>query len=167
MPDFLIRFFISNVFISGIIVLLLIAKKIFKNSLSSRMHYHLWFLLPGLLAVPFVPFPLVRLPELFPCFNNLRSFPSFNAGTEMSKAKSADLIGNISWMNDFAVSVNSRTPSITGYIFLGIWITGSLIMILLILKSSLRLRTMQKSALPLQNPEVRRLYDSCKNEMVE
>lgn len=165
MPDFLIRFFISNVFISGIIVLLLIAKKIFKNSLSSRMHYHLWFLLPELLAVPFVPFPLIRLPELFPWFDRLQNFPSINAGTEMSEAESADLIGNISWMNDFAVSVNSRTPSITGYIFLGIWITGSLIMILLILKSSLRLHTMQKSALPLQNPEVRRLYDSCKNEM--
>ena len=112
MPDFLIRFFISNVFISGIIVLLLIAKKIFKNSLSSRMHYHLWFLLPELLAVPFVPFPLIRLPELFPWFDRLQNFPSINAGTEMSEAESADLIGNISWMNDFAVSVNSRTPSI-------------------------------------------------------
>ena len=87
MPDFLIRFFISNVFISGIIVLLLIAKKIFKNSLSSRMQYHLWFLLPGLLAVPFVPFPLIRLPELFPWFNSLRRFPLFSTGTEMSNAE--------------------------------------------------------------------------------
>ena len=31
----MIRFFICNVFISGIIVILLIVKRIFKNSLSS------------------------------------------------------------------------------------------------------------------------------------
>ena len=51
----MIRFLICNVFISGIIGILLIAKRIFKNNLSSRMQYNLWFLLLGLLAVPFIP----------------------------------------------------------------------------------------------------------------
>ena len=53
MAGFMIRFFICNVFISGIIGILLIAKRIFKNSLSSRMQYNLWFLLLMLLIVPF------------------------------------------------------------------------------------------------------------------
>ena len=35
----------------------------------------------------------------------------------------------------------------------------------LVIKSSLRLRTIKRSALPLQNPEVRRLYNKCLNEM--
>ena len=47
MANFMIRFFICNVFISGIIGILLIVKRIFKNSLSSRMQYNLWFLLLG------------------------------------------------------------------------------------------------------------------------
>ena len=47
----MIRFFLCNVFISGITGILLIVKRIFKNSLSSRMQYNLWFLLLGLLAV--------------------------------------------------------------------------------------------------------------------
>ena len=38
-------------------------------------------------------------------------------------------------------------------------------MIILVIKSSLRLRTLEKSALPLQNPEVRRLYHRCLEEM--
>ena len=36
MADFMIRFLICNVFISGIIGILLIAKRIFKGNLSSR-----------------------------------------------------------------------------------------------------------------------------------
>ena len=50
MADFMIRFLICNVFISGIIGILLIAKRIFKDNLSSRMQYNLWFLLLGLLT---------------------------------------------------------------------------------------------------------------------
>ena len=165
MSYFMIRFFISNLFISGIIVLLLIVKKLFKNILSSRMQYNLWFLLLGLLAVPFVPFRLIRLLKLSSWFDSLRNFSFSNAGIEMSKAEGTNLTGNVNWMNDFTVSVNNGTPSIASYIFLGIWITGSLLMIILILKSTLRLRTIQKSALPLQNPEVHRLYDLCQKEM--
>lgn len=85
MSYFMIRFFISNLFISGIIVLLLIVKKIFKNILSSRMQYNLWFLLLGLLAVPFVPFRLIRLLKLSSWFDSLQSFPFFNTEIEVSK----------------------------------------------------------------------------------
>ena len=73
--------------------------------------------------------------------------------------------GNTDWMNDFALSVNSETPSIAGYILLVIWIVGIFAMIILVIKSSLRLRTLEKSALSLQNPEVRRLYHQCLEEM--
>ena len=58
MADFMIRFLICNIVLGGIIGILLAAKRLFRNSLSARMQYHLWFLLPGLLAVPFLPFPL-------------------------------------------------------------------------------------------------------------
>lgn len=56
MANFMIRFLLCNVFISGIVGILLIAKWVFRNNLSSRMQYNLWLLLLGLLAVPFIPF---------------------------------------------------------------------------------------------------------------
>ena len=43
MTDFIIHFLISNLFISGIIGLLMAVKHLFRNSLSGRMQYHLWF----------------------------------------------------------------------------------------------------------------------------
>ena len=56
MANFMIRFLLCNVLISGIIGILLIAKWVFRNNLSSRMQYNLWLLLLGLLAVPSVQF---------------------------------------------------------------------------------------------------------------
>ena len=165
MANFMIRFLICNVFISGIIGILLIAKRIFKNNLSSRMQYNLWFLLLGLLAVPFIPFRLIGFPQIFSWLGSLRSSPTSGTATAMGEAVGIHPVGNTDWMNDFALSVNSETPSIAGYILLGIWLVGILTMIMLVIKSSLRLRTLEKSALPLQNPEVRRLYNHCLEEI--
>ena len=165
MANFMIRFLICNVFISGIIGILLIAKQIFKNNLSSRMQYNLWFLLLGLLAVPFIPFRLIGFPQIFSWLGSLRSSPASGTATAMGEAVGIHPTGNTDWMNDFSLSVNSETPSIAGYILLGIWIVGIFAMIILVIKSSLRLRTLEKSALPLQNPEVRRLYHRCLEEM--
>lgn len=165
MANFMILFLICNIFISGIIGILLIAKRIFKSNLSSRMQYNLWFLLLGLLAVPFIPFRLIGFPQIFSWLGSLRSSPASSTATAMGEAVGIHPIGNTDWMNDFALSVNSKTPSIAGYILLGIWIVGIFAMIILVIKSSLRLRNLKKSALPLQNPEVRRLYYRCLGEM--
>ena len=164
MADFMIRFFICNVFISGIIVILLIVKRIFKNSLSSRMQYNLWFLLLGLLAVPFIPFRFIGLPQIFSWLGSLRNSLDFNSDIHIAGTAEAVTTGNTNWMNDFTLSVNSKTPSIAGYILAGVWIVGILAMIILVIKSSLRLRTLEKSALPLQNQKVRRLYHRCLEE---
>jgi len=161
----MIRFLICNVFISGIIGILLIAKRVFKNYLSSRMQYNLWFLLLGLLAVPFLPFRLIGFPQIFSWLGSLRSSPSSGAGTAIGEAVGIHPAGNADWMNNFALSINNETPSIAGYILSGIWIAGIFAMIIFVIKSSLRLRTKEKSALPLQNPEVRRLYHQCLEEM--
>lgn len=129
MANFMIRFLICNVFISGIIGILLIAKRIFKNNLSSRMQYNLWFLLLGLLAVPFIPFRLIGFPQIFSWLGSLRSSPASGTATAMGEAVGIHPTGNTDWMNDFALSVNSETPSIAGYILLGIWTVGIFAMI--------------------------------------
>lgn len=165
MANFMICFFMCNVFISGIIGLLLIIKRIFKSSLSSRMQYNLWFLLLGLLAVPFLPFHLTGFSQILSRIASLRGSPLPDAGPTMSEAPDGNINGNINWMNDFTLSVNSKIPSVAGYILLGLWLLGILAMLLLIIKSSLRLRHLRQSALPLQNAKVNRLYQQCLMEM--
>ena len=165
MADFMILFLICNIFISGIIGILLIARRIFKNNLSSRMQYNLWFLLLGLLTVPFMPVRLIGFPQIFSWFGSLRRSAASGIGIAMGEAVGINPTGNADWMNDFTLSVNFKPPSIAGYILLGIWIAGILAMIILVIKSSFRLRSLKKSALPLQNKKVRRLYHHCLEEM--
>lgn len=165
MAYFMIRFLMCNVFISGIIGILFIAKRIFKNVLSSRMQYNLWFLLLVLLAVPFIPSQPIRFPQIFSWISKLNTSYTSNNETGIVNTINSNSTGTENLMNDFAISVNSKTPSVAGYILFWIWIAGIFAMIILVIKSSLRLYTYKQSALPLQNSEVRTLYNQCLDEL--
>lgn len=129
------------------------------------MQYNLWFLLLGLLAVPFIPIPLISFPQIFSWFCSIRSSPVFHAESIANEVINTNLTQTTDRIHDFTLSVKSETPSVISYILLGIWFVGILAMMIMIIKSSLRLRTLKKSALPLQNLEVRRLYQQCLDEM--
>lgn len=164
MADFMIRFLLSNLFISFIIGILLLNKRLLRNILTSRMEYHLWFLLLGLLAVPFLPVQPMGFRQFLTWLGKLNHAASH---TEMLSEgiTAGEMTGSGNWMNDFALSVSRDTPSLLGNILWGLWIAGILVMTALLIKSALRLNTLKKSALPLQNEEVLRLYEGCLDEM--
>lgn len=162
MADFMVRFVICNILICGIIGILLLIKRILKNSLSSRMQYNLWFLLLGLLAVPFLPFRLFQLPQILLLFRNLNLLPVSKTETTIGQTiNTKNIAGSKNWMEDFTLSINNETSSIIGYLLLTLWIFGIIAMLILVIRSALRLHTLKKSALPLQSPKVHRLYKRC------
>ena len=165
MADFGIRFFLCNIFICIIIGFLIIVKRSFKNYLTSRMQFNLWFLLLGILAVPFVPFRPVSFTQILALLGAWKNAVSSNKGTITEGVLNPNASGAVNQMNDFALSVSRETPSIIGLILCGIWLVGILAMILLVIKSVSRLNAMKKSALPLQNKTVRILYHNCLREM--
>ena len=165
MAEFMIQFFICNIFISIIIGILLLAKHLLKNSLTSRMQYNLWYLLLSLLAVPFIPVQPIRFLQIFAWFRNLKNASSSPIGDMINETAPTNQSVTANWMTDFSISVSRRTPSTIGLILFILWCIGIFIMILLITKSMLRFHNMKNSALPLQNPAVRRLYYECLDEM--
>ena len=165
MADFGIRFFLCNILICIIIGFLIIVKRAFKNYLTSRMQFNLWFLLLGILAVPFVPFRPASFTQIFTLLGVWKNAVSSSKGTITEGVLNPNTSGAVNQMNDFALSVSRKTPSIIGLILCGIWLVGILAMILLVIKSVSRLNAMKKSALPLQNKTVRILYNDCLNEM--
>lgn len=164
MADFMIRFFLCNIYISGIIGILLAARHLLRNILSSRMQYHLWFLLLGLLAAPFLPFHLTGFSQVFSLLEIFRLLPVSHGGNAIRQKMAPDPVVNMDWLNDFTLSAN-RHSSAAGAVLLGIWLLGILVMISFTVKSSLRFRTIKCSALPLQNPVIRRLYCDCRKEL--
>ena len=165
MADFGIRFFLCNIFICIIIGFLIIVKRAFKNYLTSRMQFNLWFLLLGILAVPFVPFRPASFTQIFALLGVWKNAVSSDKGTITDGVLNPNISGAVNQMNDFALSVSRETPSIIGLILCGVWLVGILAMILLVIKSVFRLNAMKKSALPLQNKTVRILYHNCLREM--
>ena len=165
MAEFMIRFLICNIPISIIIGILLLSKHLLKNNLTNRVHYNLWFLLLGLLLVPFIPVRPIRFLQIFTWFGNIKNAPISPTGTAINEIAVPNHPNAANWMNDFSISVSRRTPDAIGLILLILWGIGIFVMIVLIAKSMLRFNYIRNSALPLQNPAVRRLYHDCLDEM--
>ena len=165
MADFMIRFLICNLFICALVGILLAARHLLRNILSGRMQYHLWFLLLGLLTVPFLPLRLTGFPMLL---SQLFAFCNPALPDTRSVVNQGDVAapaGDSGWLNDFTLSISNQTPSIAGTILLGIWLAGILVMVVRTARSSLRLQNIRQSALPLQNPAIRGLYRHCLKEL--
>lgn len=161
----MIRFLICNILLCGIISIFLLMKRILKNSLSSRMQYNLWFLLLGLLAVPFLPFRFFKLSEMLVWLKSLNFTPTSKTKEAIDQTLQTNIADPQSWMEDFTLSVNRETPSIIGYLLLALWISGIIAMLILVIRSALRLRTLKESALPLQSQKVQRLYAHCLSDI--
>ena len=165
MIDFFIHFLVCNLLISGMIGILFCIKNLLKSHLTNRTQYNLWFLPLCLMVVPFLPIQSDHVFSMFSWFTDFsqRADRINNTVNTANTFHSPDTVSD--WMNDFTISVSNRTPSLIGMILFGIWIIGILAMILLVLKSSIRLYRVKRSALPLQNREVRKLYKKCLEEM--
>lgn len=164
MTDFMIRFGICNLFLCGIIGILLLARRLFKNSLSSHMQYHLWFLLLGLLTVPFLPFRLFKLPQIILWFQNLSISPISKTEHTIKNAINESPTVSSAWMEDFTLSVDHQTTTFIGWFLFVIWLSGILTTLIILAKSVLRLRDLKKSSLPLQSRKIQNLYIRCLNE---
>ena len=146
MTDFMIRFGICNLFLCGIIGILLLARRLFKNSLSSHMQYHLWFLLLGLLTVPFLPFRLFKLPQIILWFQNLSISPISKTEHTIKNAINESPTVSSAWMEDFTLSVDHQTTTFIGWFLFVIWLSGILTTLIILAKSVLRLRDLKKTS---------------------
>ena len=81
MADFAIRFFLRNILICAIIGILLIVKCALRKHLTSRAQFNLWFLLLGLLTVPFLPVRPVPFSQPFSWLGKLIKAASLNTKT--------------------------------------------------------------------------------------
>ena len=165
MDEFITHFLLCNIVISIIIGIFLVSKWIFKNTLTSRMQYNLWYFLLVLLLTPFFPVQSKQFPDLFSWLNHVIISPALQTDQNKTVVSPATLSNSSDWMNEFTISVNSSTPTIIRSILLCVWIAGMFVVLVLVLKSSLQLRSLKRSALPLQNTTICKLYKQCLFEM--
>ena len=165
MTAFMFRFLMCNLIISIIIGIFMAVKWFFRKNLTCRMQYNLWFLLLGLLVVPFLPFRLVCFAKTFLWFETFKLKPLQNIGTVMNEATAYHTSGAVNWMQNFTLSTTQENFSGIWEVLFYIWIAGIFVMFVFVVKSALHFNTIKKSALPLQNKEVSKLYQYCLYEM--
>lgn len=165
MAEFMIKFFLCNIFISIIIGIFLLAKHLLRNYLTSRAQYNLWFFLLGLLIVPFIPVQEVHFPQIFTWFENLKNGSASTVETVMKQTALQNQPDTANWMNDFSIFVSRKAPSTIGFILCILWCIGIFLMLIKLIQSIYHFHAIKKSALPLQNPTVNRLYQNCLTEM--
>ncbi len=161
----MIKFFLCNIFISIIIGIFLLAKHLLRNYLTSRAQYNLWFFLLGLLIVPFIPVQEVHFPQIFTWFENLKNGSASTVETVMKQTALQNQPDTANWMNDFSIFVSRKAPSTIGFILCILWCIGIFLMLIKLIQSIYHFHAIKKSALPLQNPTVNRLYQNCSAEM--
>ena len=161
MYHFGIHFLICNVLICLFIGIIITFKRLLRNHLSARMQYNLWFILLVILAIPFLPIRSLPVTSFLSWYNFQWGTQAENAATDMSDTTLAASDSAFSKVNDFAVSVSRQTPSYVNMFLLVIWGIGIFAMILLICRSLKRLRTIEQSALPLQNKQVKVIFQNC------
>lgn len=165
MAEFMIKFFLCNIFISIIIGIFLLAKHLLRNYLTSRAQYNLWFFLLGLLIVPFIPVQEVHFPQIFTWFENLKNGSASTVETVMKQTALQNQPDTANWMNNFSIFVSRKAPSTIGFILCILWCIGIFLMLIKLIQSIYHFHAIKKSALPLQNPTVNRLYQNCLAEM--
>ena len=165
MADFGIRFFLCNFIICMITAALLAAKRICRHILTSRMQFHLWYLLLALLTVPFLPVRPAGILQILSWFAAVRHSGETGTDPVQGTAAGIHLPGALRQMDDLTLSVSSAAPSIAGFILCSIWLTGVIAMLFIVMRSSVRLTALRRSALPLQSRTVRALYDDCLREL--
>lgn len=164
MYHFGIRFLICNILICLYIGIIICLKKLLKKYLSARLQYNLWLVLLIILVIPFLPVrssPARTLFTWFPILNGTQT-TDVTAGTYGLTYSGQE--STIDKMSDFAVSISSQTPSHINILLLVFWGIGICAMILLAFRSWNRLKTIEKSALPLQNQKVKAIFRECISE---
>lgn len=176
MADFIFFFILSNFYIGLMIVLLFLAKRVFRRWLSARMRYRLWHILFVILCIPLLPPKDVIIPILshFPCLQNLSNafswtkkafhavlVPSFtsNTGTMIVQASPSD------WLKDFGVSIGNGASSNLANFLLFLWIVGICLAAFRLFRAYLLLLQLKQSTLPMENETIIHLYEQCKKEL--
>ncbi len=163
MPLFLLGFFLGSLLLCPAIGILLLSRGIFQNFLSPRMQYRLWLLFLGLLALPLLPPGLAKPFENFSLALFLE-IPSYREMLHPESSLSGTLPAASHWMNDFFLPSQGEGLSLCLLLLGLLWLSGACFLGLGMRKAALRLRAVKRSSQPLKNPQIRKLYDNCREE---
>ena len=143
-----------------------------RNKKTSEKIFICGYTVPSLFSFIFTYLPchfsLYRfmVSQLFSWLHFFQTDTGLNSGTDtLSELTSNTQNILLNQVNDFSVSISSQFSGGLNTILFLIWITGVMIMSVLTLHSLNYVRSIKRSALPLQNQQVKTIYYNCLKEL--
>ncbi|MGE6259912.1 BlaR1 family beta-lactam sensor/signal transducer [Heyndrickxia sporothermodurans] len=163
MDTSLLRFLLSTLMVSLLVLMILLIKKVFNKHLSQQTHYKIWYFLFTPLITFFVPWDFFKFGEKFQYLKSLLSFkkdPTLDhdrlSGLDVSQSSNHDLL------HDFSVSVNKSTPEFFNHLFIVFWVVGMVIFLGVAIYANYQIRKIKKSATTIKDHKVNEMLEICK-----
>ncbi|WP_144462742.1 BlaR1 family beta-lactam sensor/signal transducer [Siminovitchia fortis] len=163
MDTFILRFFLSTIVVSSLVLTILLTKKIFYGHMSKKTHYKMWYFLFIPFITSFLPGDFFRIGEIYQHIKGLFFVHNGTAykgerisGSDVYQAPNTDLL------HDFTVSVNNSTPDFIHRALLGAWIIGMVLFIGVAIHANYQLHQLKKSAATIKNQKINEMLEECK-----
>lgn len=158
-----VRHLAVSLFISSIMVIvIMLMRKIFKNQLSSKWKYNLWFLLLVALVLPYFPTHLLSFgSHLMWQGSSSRNQPLSGIAIENETPG----VENGNWMHDFSISVDRLDFSLLNQVLTIVWIVGIVVMMAFTIHAWIKVFQLKKSASRITNNKVLSVFEQCKPRM--
>ncbi len=163
---FFIRFLISSLISSALIVAILLIKKVFHKHISVKWQYNLCLLFLAMLIIPFIPSQFFNFGGLYNwAFNQIHFNGSITATTNTLNTGANNLLYSESWLQDFTMSVSRSTPQYFNIILIGIWGIGMFIYLIVTVLCNRDIKKIKQSVQPIDNNEIVAIFEKCKTEL--
>ena len=139
----------------------MLIKRLLRGRIPEQTQYAMDFTCLAVLVIPFLPIRTEGIRNILYGLGRLGESASSGAGNTQVGAYTSSAASEAGWITDFAVSVDSRTSSAAGIILILIWLLGAVVMGALVFRAYLQLSRIDKSSLPLENPDACRIFRLC------
>lgn len=159
---FFMRFLLSTLTLSFLIIIILLAKKIFRKHISAMYQYNIGFILLIMLIIPFIPLKYINHLNIFSYISSFTHIENSTANTSIVEDSSDNIINNSNALKDFSVSLNQFNFDNLNILLLTLWIIGITIMIIITVHCNFKIRNIKKSVQILEDEEILSLFKHCK-----
>lgn len=164
---FHLQFFISNIFISILLCILLFTKRFCKKHMTLNVQYRLWYIFTFVLLLPFIPYQLFRPGRFFLFIRHFFVQNTVNSGHILAQNEAVSALSSDLRIQDFSAAVSLQNR-IWSNLLLYVWIAGMVLTALFFTYTMLKIYRLRKHAYLItakKEPDLYRIYQSCLNEL--
>lgn len=152
---FVVRFILSNLFGMVLLVAILLAKRILKNKVSLKFHYHIWFILLFSLVIVFLPMSLFETVGFGDITQQITAPINNKPGSVLVPPDMPE-----DWRYDFTEMTSATNNGELDFLVITLWVIGVLVVGIFYYMGSRRLRMIKRFAEPMQDNIVN-IYHNC------